>query len=770
MSTTIDAKKAKTKYLLFAMFFTGFSLFLYEVLLTRLFSAILSFNLVFLIASFAILGSGIGGIWTHKVLKQNRNKTSHDLLKDYGLWIPISIMLTIALMYFMPFIPVYTLYAFIGAVPFVLGGIVISSMFKESVESSHKLYLMDLVGSALGSLAFIQLMNKLGFMNSVIIVCITALLASILIYLYCNEKRRILISFTFIFALGLVLIQGDMVSGIEKNFKSYFSSPNTTMNYLKDSSEKPVGISFSKWDAISRTDVIETTNKEEKIIVTDGGASAPIVRFDGNIESIQNLKKEVNYIPFTFGNNDKTLVIGSGGGKDVLFALLGGSDEVHAVEINPSTVNAVNYYRDFSGNIYNRDGVETHIQDGRNFVDTSSEKYDNIYLSMVMTNSVENTMYSLSENYIFTTEAFKSYLDHLESDGKLSFMMHGSMDLLKIVNTGVKALLDRGVPQEEVTDYFVIVNGADAQHKDMHNDKVSMPLVIFKNEPFSEGEIQTIKAAVSNQMKDMIHYPGNENALYKLLKDNQVDYNGLVDKIVFNSKPITDNSPFFYNYSKFLPREILYVFIGTLIICMALRRKYVKSKEHNNAFKYFTGLGIAYMLVEIPIIQKMNLYFGNPSMAFSIILFSILLSSGIGSGLSGTRFVKKFTDSSPVYLLAVAISILVVQFNLGRVMALTNQFSFNMKIIVGLITIAPMGILMGIPFATGLSKLKTISSKDDIIPLMWGVNGLFSVLGSVTAVIISMKLGFNAAIYAGASIYLILFVLNPLKQQHNVNG
>ncbi len=769
MSTATDTNKIKAKpiYLLFAMFFIGFSLFLYEVLLTRLFSVILSFNLVFLVVSFAILGSGIGGIWTHKVLKQNKNKSSFDLINRYGIWIPISILLTITLMYFMPFIPVYTLYAFIGAVPFIFGGIVISNMFKQNIDGSHMLYLMNLVGSALGSLAFIPLMNRLGFISSVIIVCITAMLSSMLIYLYCNEKRRIFIPLTCILALGILLVQGDIVSGVEKNFRSYFSSPNTTIYYLKDSSEKPIGISFSKWDAISRTDVLETTNKSEKLIITDGGATAPIVRFDGNIESVKYLKEDVNYIPFSFGNNDKTLVIGSGGGKDVLFALLGGSGEVHAVEINPSTVNAVDYYKDFSGNIYGKDGVEIHIQDGRNFVDTSSEKYDNIYLSMVMTNSVENTMYSLSENYIYTTEAFESYLNHLETDGKLSFMMHSGTDLVKIVNTGIKVLLDKGVPQEEVTDYFVIVNGLDPEHKDMHNDKVSMPLVIFKNQPFDEREIQAIIGVTNSQMKEMIHYPGNEDGMYKLLKDNQVQYDELVDNIVFNSKPITDNSPFFYNYSKFLPREIQYVFAGTLLICIALRRKYIKSKEHNNAFKYFMGLGIAFMLVEIPIIQKMILYFGNPSLAFSIILFSILLSSGIGSGLSGTNFVKRFTNNSPAYLLAVAIGIFVIQLNLGRVMELTNQFSFSMKILVALITIAPMGILMGIPFATGLSKLKTIFNDDDMIPLMWGINGLFSVLGSVLAIIISMKLGFNATIYVGASIYFILFILNPLKQSNS---
>ncbi|SHJ71585.1 hypothetical protein [Tepidibacter formicigenes] len=98
---------------------------------------------------------------------------------------------------------------------------------------------------------------------------------------------------------------------------------------------------------------------------------------------------------------------------------------------------------------------------------------------MVMTNAVENTMYSLSENYIYTYEAFNEYFNHLSKNGKLSFMMHSNMDLLKIVNTGIEVLLDKGIKPKEVTDYFVIINGVSIEHKNMHGNKVAMPLVII---------------------------------------------------------------------------------------------------------------------------------------------------------------------------------------------------------------------------------------------------------------------------------------------------
>lgn len=239
----------------------------------------------------------------------------------------------------------------------------------------------------------------------------------------------------------------------------------------------------------------------------------------------------------------------------------------------------------------------------------------------------------------------------------------------------------------------------------------------------------------------------------------------VLNKVQFNAKPIRDNSPFFYNYRKTLPIEIQYVFLGILLVWFIVRKKYVDKKGYKQPAKYFIGLGIAYMLVEIPIIQKMILYFGNPSLAFSVMLFSILVSSGIGSGLSGHKKVRRFTEGSPSYLFITAISIIIVQLNMRKIMVMTNEFDLIQKIIVGSLTVFPMGVLMGIPFPTGIENLKGITKNEDMIPLMWGINGIFSVLGSVLAIMISMKFGFDITIYMGAMVYLLVYVVNPFKKR-----
>lgn len=745
-----------------AIFFVSLSLFIYQTLLTRLFSAVLNYNFVFVVVSFAILGSGLGGILNHK-LTMKKGMNNEKLLFACSMGLSGSIIISIALMYFIPFRPLFVLFILTSMIPFIMGGMIISAAFKENSEISNKLYFMDLSGGGIGSLAVIKIMDNYGFISSVVIVEIFSILALISIDIYFKKTRRVLTAGLTIILLTVSLVNKDIIMWLEGNFYSYYTNPSTAINLLQNSDEKPLRIPFTKWNSIAKTDVIETSNENEKIILMDGGAAAPIIRFNGDINEVQYLKKEVNYIPFSFGNNKDTLVIGSGGGKDVLFALLGGSKRIDAVEINKSSIDAVNHFKDFSGDIYKRPEVKVHAQDGRNFVENSSDKYDNIYLSMVMTNTAENTMYSLSENYIYTYEAFDSYLNHLKDDGKLSFMVHDENDLTRIANTGIKVLMDRGVSQEKVTDYFVIVNGVTEEEKDIHGTMISMPLVIFKSTPFKQDELNSIKEISKGQGREILVAQGKNETIYKALAENKISLNQLISSIPFNSKPTTDDSPFFYNYSKFLPMQMVFIFLIVLLVCIYIVQKYSQKKQYNEPIKYFAGLGLAYMLVEIPIIQKMVLYFGTPSLAFSFILFSILISSGIGSALSGTRLAEKYLLKTPFFLLIAGASIIISQLTIVNMLGIANNLSIGYKLIVTFIATFPMGMLMGIPFPIGIKRLNDLYKNENVIALMWGVNGIFSVLGSILAVIISIKFGFSTAFNLGAIIYICLYFINPLK-------
>ncbi|MGD9678839.1 MAG: hypothetical protein AB7V16_10915 [Vulcanibacillus sp.] len=444
--------------------------------------------------------------------------------------------------------------------------------------------------------------------------------------------------------MSVLFINNRLIEDIENKFYAYFTNPGKLVGSYKETAGN-TEIIFSNWDALSRTDVIKVEGRDELLIATDGGAAAPIIKFNEDLKSVEHLRFDANYIPFAFGENDSSLVIGSGGGNDVLYALLGGNKNIDAVEINPSTIEAVNKFKEFSGDIYNYPGVNLYVQDGRYFIENNREKYDNIYLSKVMTNSIENTMYSLAEYYIYTEEAVNQYFDHLTDNGKLTFVAHNTFDLTKVINTGIKVLLDKGIKEEDVNSYFIIINGARRGQNSAHGS-ISMPVVIFKNTPFSSSELNSIVTMSESQYRDIIQMPGYEIEPYKSLREGKINFEQLISGFGHNANPITDNKPFFYNYTKLIPLEMFLILTVILVFTVYIKKKYIISLENKKASLYFGALGVAYMLVEIPLIQKTVLYFGSSTIAFSFIIFSLLLSSGIGSLVSGSKMIEKSTKKT----------------------------------------------------------------------------------------------------------------------------
>jgi hypothetical protein len=246
-------------------------------------------------------------------------------------------------------------------------------------------------------------------------------------------------------------------------------------------------------------------------------------------------------------------------------------------------------------------------------------------------------------------------------------------------------------------------------------------------------------------------------------------YKQLLDQISFNSKPITDNSPFFYNNSKFIPIEMIFIIVLILIVIMVIRVKFLTKEFYIKTSRYFAALGMAYMLIEIPLIQKTVLYFGSSSIAFSFIVFCMLISSGLGSLVSGTKKIEKFTHKAPYYILAAGIMILINHLGLNSILNLTRGWQMSYKLLIIFLDLLPMGFFMGMAFPSGIKKLGALKENESLVPLMIGVNGIFSVLGSTLAVVTSMKLGFSFTIYIGAAIYIILFILNPLRALNDNN-
>jgi len=753
--------------ILLSIFFISVSLFIYQVVLTRLYSVFFSYHYVFLITSLAILGLGIGSILAYKLRKkgemisleteealqsENQENISEQVIKG-SMILAISYITVFTLNYILPNVSSLFIYIILGTIPFLIGGYLFSILFTEFSGISKKLYFADLIGSSAGSIAVILLLNNAGMLKTVILICIIAFVP-VFILPATNIKIRVLG-----YVLSLLLIVAfftpeQYVRSMEKNFKGILNNPGKTIGRIKNSGMSPK-IVFSKWNAFSRTDLIEIQEKPDEMILTiDGAANAPMYKFDGDIEGLEKFKTDTGFLPFLVGSNSKTLLIGPGGGRDVLYALAGGSKDITAVEINTSSIDAVKVFGEYNGNIYNRPEVKVFGEDGRSFVRKSSDKYDVIFLSLVMTNASQGMGYALTENYIYTVEAMRDYLKHLNNNGKIAFLAHDEEDLSKIVATAIQALEYEGVAVKDAPTYISIFTKYMPQEHgavQLHN-----PVVIIKNQPFSEGESKNLVEAAEENGNVTLYTPSvYEQGVLSHIKEAHISLADYLDGFETNVTPATDNRPYFYNFGKGVPITLVFILLAVIIGSIILFAPFTTKEGNFKPTIYFSLLGIGFMMIEVPLIQKFILYLGHPSLAFTYVLAALLVGCGIGGYLSDNKLFNRSVKTLYLPPALVAIVNIILLLSLKLIFQSTSTFDLTGRIVVASLIVLLQGFFMGMPFPRGL-RLLGESGRVESVPVMWGINGVTSVIGSVLSIILSMLFGFTGALIAGAAVYLIV--------------
>ena len=714
---------------------------MFEITLTRLFSALMFYHFVFLAVSIAILSLGLGGIWVYKIRAENKETygfKKDNILERSSLLFAISTIVITLIIYKTPFFQTaFLIYLFLGAVPFILGGMFLAESFYRFSENSLLIYFADLMGSGIGSILIVKLLDSFSPITSVLVLSLIGFTAFILV----SSKQQVLLKTTgIILLLASILFSGQSIDNVIADFTAY-SGGAKTLGALKN--YKSV---FTTWNSFARTDVIETDILREKLVLVDGSAVSKMMPFNGDPKSLSYLKQEIGYLAFSQGINTNALLIGPGGGMDLLLARYAGIKDITAVEINKGTIEAARKYADFNGNIYDLPGTKTLVQDGRSFISTDTNKYDVIYLSMVMTQASETLGYALSENYIYTQEAFSQYLKHLKPNGKLALVLHGQNDLQKAVMTTLNTLEENGLSREDAINSIAYISSNSEGSE--HHEGVYYPILIVKNAPFTEGEARELNVMAALGKHNILHLPFIQSDS-SLLIENMKNW------------VVTDDSPFFYNsVGKNVPITIWVVFAAVLFMggraLLPYRTKLTAPGSKHYSY-YFILLGLGFMLIEIPLLQKFVLFIGHPTLTFSIIIAALLTSGGIGS-LLASRF-KKLSPIIPAGF-AAAYS-MIISTILPRIFTYWQGDSLEIKIFVTVITLAPLGLALGIPFPYGLKLLENNKQKE-LIPLMWGINGWTSVLGSILALMIAMVFGYSWALLLGSFMYL-LFIINYLN-------
>lgn len=747
---------------LFGVFILSVSLFTYQVALTRLYSAILSHHYVFLTTSFAILGVGVGSVLAYrdrarlgKIIGSDPAPTE-KILEQVGLWSFIlsgGFVLVFVLIYLQPFVDNLFIYIVLGIIPFVISGYLFSTLFRLLPQISGKLYFADMIGAGAGSAAIVFLLNGFGMYRTAVLICLLPLLVANTFYsVACNKRKIAQLTATLLMAI-CVFLPAHTTSAIEQNFYALLNNEGKTFGEMQRAGHQPE-IVFSRWDSFARTDLIRMPNIPElKILTIDGSANAPMYAFDGSPETLARFTVNTGYIPFEIGPSDRALIIGAGGGRGVLYALASGSTEIAAVEINPASIQAARLFGDFNGNIFDRPEVRVYPQDGRNFVRTTDDRFDVIFLSLVVTNTTQGVGFALSENYIHTVEAMEDYLSRLTEDGRVAFVAHDQLSLVRLTSTAIQALVNRGVPLTETPGHMALYfHPVENPHTGV---EMIAPAIVVKNRPFTEEEGLALEALVAESGFAPGHIPqAHEWMMLSLIRGGVMSLEDFVANFD-GIGPVTDNSPYFFHFERGVPAVLLQLLAAGLIGALLILIPHFGKKGQLKPSVYFGLLGMGFMMVQIPLIQMFILYLGHPTPAFSYTLAAMLISCGAGGFLSSREAFRRSVGPACLPPVIAAGMCILLLFALPVVFQNTAGLGLAGKVLIASLAVALPGFFMGMPFPRGMAALGE-SGRSEIIPVMWGVNGVMSVVGSVLSIILSMLFGFTAALIAGAVVYLVI--------------
>jgi predicted membrane-bound spermidine synthase len=740
------------------IFLISFSSLMLQVTITRIFSVTLYYHYAFVTVSVALFGWGLGGLFLHFQGKKKVTDTSL-VIATYGsliFAISIQIYLWIIVTLALP-ISFFVVYYILSMIPFFLGGISSAAIFRNFAGKANKLYFADLIGASLGSLLVEPVINPLGPGSTILILGVTASLASLFLSLATQRKRLIslsLIGLTItatVFTASALLGNANSLNSPTKSMFAHIRMHNLT-------------IDSTKWNSFSRVDVVTgwpDAPYNLAMIYIDADAGTEITKWDGSIQNGQFLKDTIDFLPYNLVDAEKTLIIGSGGGRDVAIALVGGSSEIVAVELNPIIVEIVKSYGEKAGNVYNNEKVDIIVDEGRSFISRSQEKYDVIVLTMVDSfAAIAAGGYALSENYLYTVEAFDQYIDHLTDDGIL-LVIRWYKEIPRLVSSIAKTLILKGMTVEDAGKHLAIVLN---EIWTGFRVKVTKAVFMVKKSPFNLTEVQVIENKTqTNADCTMFYIPFLfSESPYADLFNGTISLEEFYENFPMKVSPVSDNDPYYFAVEKPLPatlRDVIILFslfIGGFISIPWLFKKSNKAKAPFSFIIFFSTLGIGFMLLEIVILQRFILFLGYPTRALSVILFSLLLSSGVGSFVSSYISRKEIVQIIIIACLSIILLVASYALLLPSVFSLLLPQEANIRILVTFFLLFPLGFFMGMPFPTGLRILSTISNEK--IPWMWAINGGFSVFGAVVATTIGIMWGLNYAMLLGAVAYFISFI------------
>lgn len=785
--TAPSIERGRWPQVYFGVSATSLATLLLELALTRVFSVVYFYHFAFLAISIALFGLGVGGVFSYVVAGWRGSLYG----KLGGLAISNSLAIVVCLAYLLNpggkmDTPSMMVAYFVAAIPFVLSGTIISLAIADTIKRVERVYFFDLLGAAAGCAVLVPLLKWLGGPNAILVAAVLfAVSAAIWFHLAVAPRGRIMAVL-----LGLLL-----VGLITYNYKFFLIEVKTAKGVpIKDEE-------FVKWNEFSRIALKPEPGSNMKSIVIDADAATGVARFD--FEHLTPKEKyDLSYggpgFAYLLRPGAKTLIIGPGGGWDVSRALASGSKDITGVEINPIIADVImkKNFPQYSNRLYFRPEVNIQIEDGRSFVRRSNQHYQVLQATLVDTwASTAAGAFALSENNLYTTNAFVDYLSHLTADGLMSFTRWGfdpPRESLRVVALGRAALEELG--ETDAARHIAVVR-EDSQKLQGWGTKDT---ILIARHALSDADIEIVRKSAEIAKMEVVYAPGTaKDTPFRTLLETSSPAQ-FFKSYRFDVRPVSDDRPFFfytvqprdlwqfvlhasrdtadYKVNNALPvlfGLVAISIVATLVILalppLVLRQALPNTRGAKRSLLYFLFIGAGYILIQVALIQKFVLFLGHPTYALTVIIFSMLLSSGLGSFVS-KRIIGRVV-SLPAVLVFVSVAVFLLSLAVGPVSESGVALPLALKILIAVAMIAPVGFAMGMPFPTGLTLLEKI--MPPAVRWAWSVNAASSVLGSAAAMFLAIYLGLKMTLCIGGLFYLMALAslfISPLRKPAEPRG
>src|SRR5882757_236626 len=751
-----------------------------QIIETRIISVISWYHLAFFVISIAMFGLTAGAVFVYLRREEFRPEhLSYDLAVAalaFALTTDLAMLMQLTLVTgaspSLTSLVAWTEFALCLAVPFFFSGVVVSLALTRSPYAIGNVYGADLIGAAAGCIGVIGL-AALGFAGSGLGTLPEATSLGSKLYRY----RRSIVTGCLLFAIANTLT-------------TYGVRPTI----IKDHVETPADLAYDRWNSLSRITVSRSetvtpamfgasprlphSTIEQRALNIDGGAGTALYRFDGILANLGFLRYDVTNLAYAIPDLKTGAVIGVGGGRDVLSQRLFGLSDVTGVEINPIIIDVLERHFSSYTAIATLDGVKFEVDEARSWFARTPRSFDVIQMSLIDTWAATGAgAFTLTENGLYTVEAWQRFLDRLNPDGLFTvsrWYAPGEVNETgRLVSLAIATLLASGAAEPK-RHLFLAAAGKVAT------------LIVTKS-PLSPAALGALEDAAKANEFTVLLSPDTSAPSAVLEKIVSATDHRALDQATagyyLDLTPPTDARPFFFNQLRFTtlfdPDVFSHfshtgVFAGNLIATLTLVMLVLVSvalvaatiivplqptvREAGRQLPvggtvYFVLIGTGFMMVEIALLQRMSVFLGHPVYALSVVLFSLILWTGFGSmaservPLAGAGQLLAWSVASAAYLFALPLWLPPLLVDLDGV-------HFFVRAGFCVLVLAPAGFLMGFGFPTGMRLVSAISTGPT--PWFWGINGAAGVLAASVAVVTSIAFSIDTTLRIGAACYLLV--------------